>query len=273
MDGAQPLSHLTAEKNCSRAPRNQAAAWRRRRSPQGRAALLTAASTKEGHVAIGIVGDYDPGYFLHAATDAAFARLGAQAAWVPTPAVYHDPSLLGQFHGLLIPPGSPYKSMDGALGAIRYARENEVPLLGTCSGFQHVLVEFARNAAGIHGAALPALDPGAEEFICAPLACSATGEEHPVSIAPGTLAASLYRASETTEPFYCTYGLNTAYKDRLEESGMRFSGSDADGVARILEIPSHPFFLATLYVPQARQTDNDPHPVLAGLVSASENRS
>jgi CTP synthase (UTP-ammonia lyase) len=223
-------------------------------------------------VTIGIVGDYDPGYFLHAATDAAFASLGAEAAWVPTPAVRDDLSVLGDYDGLLIPPGSPYKSMDGALGAIRYARENGLPLLGTCSGFQHVLVEFARNAAGISGAAHPELEPEADEFICAPLACSATGEEHPVRIAPGTLAARLYQAAETTEPFYCSYGLNSAYKDRLEESGMRFSGADADGVARILEMPAHPFFLATLYVPQARQPRDSPHPVIAGLVNASGSR-
>ena len=220
-------------------------------------------------MAIGIVGDYDSGYFLHAATSAAFDRLGVEAVWVPTPAVRDDPAVLARYQGLLIPPGSPYKSLEGALTAIRYARESGVPLVGTCSGFQHALVEFARNAAGIPGAAHPELEPGAAEFICAPLACSATGEEHPVRIRPGTLAAQLYQAAETTEPFYCSYGLNTDYTGRLEEAGMRFSGADADGVARILEIPNHPFFLATLYVPQAAQTRDGPHPVIAGLVSAS----
>jgi CTP synthase (UTP-ammonia lyase) len=218
---------------------------------------------------IGIVGDYDAGYFLHAATSAAFDRLGVEAVWVPTPAVQDDLAVLVGYQGLLIPPGSPYKSMEGALAAIRYARENGVPLVGTCSGFQHVLVEFARNAGGIPGAAHPGLEPEASEFICAPLTCSATGEEQPVRIRPGTLAARLYQAAGTTEPFYCSYGLNTDYTGRMEEAGMRFSGADADGVARILEIPDHPFFLATLYVPQAAQSREGPHPVLAGLVNAS----
>jgi CTP synthase (UTP-ammonia lyase) len=220
-------------------------------------------------VTIGIVGDYDPAYHLHAATDKAFASLGAEAVWVPTPAVRDDPSVLARYRGLLIPPGAPYQSMDGALMAIRYARENGVPLTGTCSGFQHVLVEFARNAAGIPGAAHAGLEPGASEFICSPLACSATGQEHPVRIQPGTLAAQLYQAAETTEPFYCSYGLNPDYTGQLEQAGMRFTGSDSDGVARILEIPGHPFFLSTLYVPQAAQTRDGPHPVLAGLAAAS----
>jgi CTP synthase (UTP-ammonia lyase) len=159
--------------------------------------------------------------------------------------------------------------MDGALDAIRYAREHDLALLGTCSGFQHVLVEFARNVAGIAGADHPGLNPDASDFVLAPLACPIVGQDRPVLIEAGTLAGQLYQASETVEPFYCSFGLNPVYRDQFEKSGMVFSGSDRDGVPRVLEVPGHPFFLATLYVPQAAPARENPHPVLAGFAHAS----
>jgi CTP synthase (UTP-ammonia lyase) len=221
---------------------------------------------------IAIVGDRDGQYALHLATEGALERLGAEARWIPTPEVAARPDVLAGCGGLLIPPGSPYRSMDGALAAIRYAREHGLAFLGTCSGFQHALIEFARNVIGIPGADHPGLNPEASDFVCAPLACATTGQERPVRIGPGTLAARLYQAADTTEPFYCSYGLTPGYRDAFENAGMRFTGFDHDGVPRVLEIPGHPFFLATLYVPQAASARDRPHPVLAGFARASSRR-
>src|SRR5205814_8372596 len=97
---------------------------------------------------IAIVGDHDPGSVTHAATGPAFARSGVPVRWIPTPQAHADPAVLAGYGGVLIAPGGPYLSMAGALDAIRYARENDLPLLGTCAGFQHVLVEYARNVTG-----------------------------------------------------------------------------------------------------------------------------
>lgn len=218
---------------------------------------------------IGIVGDYNPQYSLHLATESAFARMGAEARWIPTPAIHENLAVLSGYGGLLITPGSPYQSMAGALDAIRYAREQGLALLGTCSGFQHVLVEFARSVIGISGADHAGLNPDASDFVCAPLACSVVGEDRPVLIQAGTLAGDLYQAEETVEPFYCSYGLNPSYRGTFAKAGMRFSGHDRDGVERVLEVPAHPFFLATLYVPQAAAARDVPHPVLAGFACAS----
>jgi CTP synthase (UTP-ammonia lyase) len=82
------------------------------------------------------------------------------------------PSILAACDGLMISPGSPCLSMDGALATIRYARENGIPLLGTCAGFQHILVEYARHVLGITGAAHAGVNPDAAELICIPLTCS-----------------------------------------------------------------------------------------------------
>lgn len=218
---------------------------------------------------IGIVGDYNPQNITHTATDSAFARLGAPTRWIATSSVHEDPSLLARYDGLLISPGGPYLSMDGALEAIRYARERGVPLLGTCAGFQHVLVEFARNVLGIREADHAEVNPDAAELVCIPLSCSLVGQQHPVRVESGTRAAELYQATDTVEPFYCTFGLNPDYREPLERAGLRFSGFDSDGEPRILEVPEHPFFLATLYVPQARPPEDGPHPVLEGFVAAT----
>ena len=218
---------------------------------------------------IAIIGDRDHESPTHAATDAAFTRLGAQTRWVPTTAVHQDPQLLAGYDGLLISPGGPYLSMDGALEAIGYAREHDVPLLGTCAGFQHVLVEFARNVLGIRDADHAEVNPEAANLICVPLACSLIGQMHPVQVELGTRAAELYQATETVEPFFCTFGLNPDYRESLERAGLRFSGFDKDGEPRILELPGHSFFLATLYVPQARPAEEGAHPLLTGFLAAS----
>jgi CTP synthase (UTP-ammonia lyase) len=218
---------------------------------------------------IAIVGDHNPGSVTHAATDSAFARAGAPVRWIPTPQVHEDPAVLAGYDGVLISPGSPYLSMAGVLDAIRYARENDLPLLGTCAGFQHVLIEYARNVAGIAGADHAEVNPDADELVCVPLTCNIIGQLVPVRITPGTLAGELYQAAETVEPFFCTFGLNPRYREPLERSGLRFTGFDGDGEPRILELPGHRFFLGTLYVPQAAPAQHDPHPVLAGFLKAA----
>jgi CTP synthase (UTP-ammonia lyase) len=114
--------------------------------------------------------------------------------------------------------------------------------------------------------------PDAEELVVVPLACSLAGQEHPVRVVPGTQAGALYAASESVEPFFCSFGLDPRYLAPLERAGLRFSRFDAAGEARILELPGHPFVLGTLFVPQANPR-RSPHPLLAGLVAAAGQRA
>lgn len=101
-----------------------------------------------------------------------------------------------------------------------------------------------------------------------PLACSLVGTEQPVTILPGTRAAALYGVAESTEDYYCNYGVNPAYRSRLEAAGMVVSGLGGEGEIRIVELPGHPFFLATLFLPQTRSTVARPHPLVAGYAAA-----
>lgn len=101
------------------------------------------------------------------------------------------------------------------------------------------------------------------------LACSLVGQTHDVRIAPDSLAGRLYGRMATSEDYYCNYGLNGEYRGRLERAGLRVSGVGADGEVRLVELPGHPFFVATLFLPQSRSAVDAPHPLLAGWAEAA----
>ena len=107
----------------------------------------------------------------------------------------------------------------------------------------------------------------------APLACSLVGQEQRVDIEAGTRAATLYRTTTATEPYYCNYGLNPTYERHLGKAGVVVSGRGPGGEARVIELSSHPFFVATLFVPRARLVGGKPHPIYAGLTNAVKSRS
>jgi CTP synthase (UTP-ammonia lyase) len=225
---------------------------------------------------IGVIGEYDPGNETHVATDDALGhsamRLGTQVdvEWVSSEDVGDAGDGLGAFEGLLIAPGSPYRSQDGALAAITHARTVGVPLLGTCGGFQHLVIEFARHVAGIAGAEHGESHPDAPTLMVSPLACSLVGEKMSVEVRAGTRAGDAYPEASVTEHYYCRFGLNPAYVDDLVGAGLVVSGTDQDGEVRIVELAGHPFFVGTLFVPQARSTIVHPHPLVTAFVAAAK---
>lgn len=148
------------------------------------------------------------------------------------------------------------------MGAIRFARENNVPFLGTCGGFQHLAIEYARNVMGIADASHAESDPYASCLFVTPLSCSLKGKAMEVSIQAGSRAAMACGAVRSTEQFYCNFGLNPKYQDQLETHGLRITGTDQNEEARIVELPSHRFFIGTLFVPQASSTPGNPHPLV-----------
>jgi CTP synthase (UTP-ammonia lyase) len=102
-----------------------------------------------------------------------------------------------------------------------------------------------------------------------PLACSLVGQRQTVFVRPATRAAALYGAAEATEDYYCNYGVNPDYARLLEAGGLRVSGVGGAGEVRLVELPDHPFFLAALFLPQARSTASRPHPLLVGYAAAA----
>lgn len=114
--------------------------------------------------------------------------------------------------------------------------------------------------------------PDAPELVITPLSCSLVGQRHPVYLRSGSLAAELYGGVEVEEPYYCNYGLNPEFEPKLEAAGLRITGRDADGAARVAELDGHPFFMITLYVFQARDQAQGLHPITRRLLSSAASQ-
>lgn len=203
---------------------------------------------------IGLVGDRSDERRAHGAIPRALesaARLiglGVTHAWLPTAALAAGAGdELADFDGIWCVPGSPYVSMPGALAAIRCAREYSVPFVGTCGGFQHALIEIARDVAGIASADHEESSPGAEELVIHRLTCMLHEDEREIHLRPGSRLASIYERDSIREGYHCAFGVNPKYRAVLERTGVVFTGTDDDGEPRAMELAGHPFFLATLY--------------------------
>jgi CTP synthase (UTP-ammonia lyase) len=224
-----------------------------------------------------ILGEYNSESEAHRATDLAIghslAELDAEltVSWIST-AAFKEADIL-EANGLWVAPGSPYKDFSRALEAIRLARENLVPCLGTCGGFQHMILEFARNVLGFadakHAEYDPEANPEASQLFVSALSCSIVGMELPIEIQPNTKARFLYGKDAVVERYYCTFGVNPQYSATLAgRPDLVISGRDLNGEIRIIEIFDHPFFVGTLFVPQIQSKALKPHPLVSGFLQA-----
>lgn len=224
-----------------------------------------------------ILGEYDPAFEPHVATDRAIAHscrkndLDLDYAWLSTQDI--SPTLWDNCHGLWVAPGSPYRDLDKTLEAIHYARGHNVPTLGTCGGFQHMVLEFAQNVLGFADARHAEYDPYASRLFISRLACSLTGRDMHLQFTPDSQVARIYGSTRATEQYYCDFGVNPEFVSLLKSRSLSIVGADAEGEVRVIEYPEHPFFIGTLYVPQARSTEAAPHPLVSAFLEAILNRS
>lgn len=214
-----------------------------------------------------MIGDEVAGFTPQESIADSLAHTGrdVEVTWFATDAL--APDALGRFDGVWCAPGSPYRSFEGALAGIRYAREEGIPFIGTCAGFQHAVIEFARNVAGLTGAGHAEYGPGSD-LIIDELYCSLVGQVLRLRMADDWVR-SIYGADEVDERYYCRFGLNEAYRDILEQHGLVCGAVDAaDGSTRILRLAAHPFFVVTLFVPQTRSAPDAPHPLIEAFAAA-----
>ncbi len=129
-------------------------------------------------------------------------------------------------------------------------------------------MEFARNVLGYRDADHAETSPDASRLVITPLTCSLVGQQQRVVLVPRTRAARLYAVAEAIEGYYCNYGVNPDYRLQFEARGLRVSGVGDEGEIRIVELPEHPFFMGTLFLPQAGSTPERPHPLLKGYAAA-----
>jgi CTP synthase (UTP-ammonia lyase) len=227
-------------------------------------------------IRIGLVGNYNPTVPAHQAIPIALRLAGQTLAcdvegiWLETETIQGDvAALLGDFTAIWCVPNSPYKSMDGALAAIRFARESGRPFLGTCGGFQHALIEYARNVLGLSEASHAESDPDANFALISPLSCSLVEKHGEIILEDQSRLREFYGASTVSEEYHCNYGLNPQFEQLFATTPLHICGRDTAGEVRVVELTDHPFFFATLFQPERSALRVQKHPLIRAYVQAA----
>jgi CTP synthase len=194
---------------------------------------------------------------------------------------------LADVDGICVPGGFGIRGIEGKLGALRFARENGIPALGLCLGLQCMVIEYARNEAGLDGASSSEFDPDTEFPVIATMAeqveIIAGGDLggtmrlglYPAKLEPGSIVAELYEADDASERHRHRYEVNNNYRERIADSGLVFSGTSPDGhLVEYVELPRdvHPFYVGTQAHPELRSRPNRAHPLFRGLIAAALDR-
>jgi CTP synthase (UTP-ammonia lyase) len=182
------------------------------------------------------------------------------------------------FDGVWVVPGSPYADEDRVVETIRAARTGATPLLGTCGGYQHMVLEFARNVVGISARHAESPVAGAVGAGAAPastaliteLACSLKGRSGQVDVVPGSRAAAAL-GERSFERFHCSFGLTAADAEPLVAAGLVVSGTSPEGEPRVVELRGDAFWLGTAFQPEL--ADAQPHAVIEAFVAAARARA
>ncbi len=187
------------------------------------------------------------------------------------------PAALADADAVWCVPGSPYARMEVALAAIGHARTLGLPFLGTCGGFQHAVIEWARAVGGLADADHEETSPDAASPVIAALACSLVGQEGGIRYAPGSRLAAAAGVAASRERYHCSYGVSPRFRHLLEREAtsgaLRATAWDDEGDVRGVELGAHPFFVATLFQPELSSTAERPHPIVLALAQAAIERA
>jgi CTP synthase len=258
--------------------------------------LLTAVHQPKHEVTIGLVGKYIdlPDAYL-SVTEALRAGGFAQQTkvlirWIPSDECDTPDGaarLLSDVDGICVPGGFGVRGIEGKLGALKFARENGIPVLGLCLGLQCMVIEYARNVVGLRGASSSEFDPETEFPVIATMAeqveIIAGGDLggtmrlglYPADLAEGSTVAGVYGSGRVEERHRHRYEVNNAYRAEIAAAGLDFSGVSPDGhLVEFVELPRdvHPYYVGTQAHPELRSRPNRAHPLFQGLVAAALER-
>ncbi len=185
---------------------------------------------------------------------------------------------LKDIDGVVVPGGFGNRGIEGKIETIKYVRENKIPFLGICLGMQMAVVEFARNVLGLKDADSAELDENTKNPIIHIMEEQKGIDKkggtmrlgaYPCVIKEGTLASKIYEKKEISERHRHRYEYNNEYRERLEEAGLKISGTSPDGLlVEMVEIQDHPYFIAGQFHPELKSRPNKPAPLFVGLVKA-----
>jgi CTP synthase (EC 6.3.4.2) len=258
--------------------------------------VLRAVHNPKHEVTIGLVGKYIdlPDAYL-SVTEALKAGGFAQETkvhvqWIPSD-LCETPEgaekALAPLDGIVVPGGFGIRGIEGKLGALRFAREQGIPTLGICLGLQCMVIEYARNVAGIEDASSSEFDPDTPHPVIATMAEQVDIIDHgdlggtmrlglyEAELAEGSLAADVYGATRASERHRHRYEVNNRYRDQIAEAGLWFSGLSPDhGLVEYVELPRevHPYYIATQAHPELRSRPTEANPLFRGLIAAALER-
>jgi CTP synthase (UTP-ammonia lyase) len=224
-------------------------------------------------ICIALVGDRDDSITAHRAAPLALELAARELSselrfeWQATERI-GDAAALEGFDAVWCVPGSPYRSMDGALAAIRWARETRRPFLGTCGGFQHAVIEVARNVLGWTDAD-HAETSHSGRLVVSQLECALVEASETLRAVPGSRLAAAYRGETFSETYRCRFGLNPLFQRALIEGPFATAATGTDGDVRAVELRNHPFFAATLFQPERAALAQRGVPLVSAFVAAA----
>ncbi|WP_022899116.1 CTP synthase [Humibacter albus] len=259
-------------------------------------ALLRVVHEPKHEVTIGLVGKYVdlPDAYLsvtEALRAGGFAnRAKVNLKWIASDGCQEPDGAareLADVDGICVPGGFGIRGIEGKLGALRFARENGIPVLGLCLGLQCMVIEYARDEAGLAGASSSEFDPDTEYPVIATMAeqveIIAGGDLggtmrlglYPADLAEGSIVADLYGTGEASERHRHRYEVNNKYRQQIADAGLVFSGTSPDGhLVEYVELPRdvHPFYVGTQAHPELLSRPNRAHPLFRGLIAAALDR-
>ena len=201
--------------------------------------------------------------------------------WVDSEQLNDDNAdeILGQMQGIIVPGGFGDRGVEGMISAAKYARTHQIPYLGLCLGMQVAIIEFARNVAGLNDAHSIELNPNTVHPVIALLPDHTDTEDlggtlrlgsYPCVLDKTSKAYEEYGTSEIAERHRHRYEVNNEYRDLLVDKGLKLCGTSPDGrIVEMIEIPDHPWFIATQAHPEFKSRPNRPHPLFHGFIAAA----
>ena len=282
----QGLDDIVVEKLRLAVPATDLAEWRH---------VVSSRSNPDGQVDIGMVGKYvqirDSYLSLHEALmhGGLKTRTRVNIHYIESTDIeQHGPHLLSGVDAILVPGGFGERGIEGKIQAVRYAREHAVPYLGICLGMQVGIAEFGRHVLGLEDANSTEFNRATPHPVIALISewqdqmhgaqlrteTSAKGASmrlgaQEVLLGAGTSARDVYGRDLIMERHRHRYEFNNTYLDRYRQAGMRFSGFSRDGLVEVIELPNHPWFVATQFHPEFTSTPRDGHPLFAGFIRAA----
>jgi CTP synthase (UTP-ammonia lyase) len=223
----------------------------------------------EKRIQIALVGDFDPNMYTHVALSDSIEHCrphlhaSVEATWLATEKLNDNFLSQHPYAGFWIAPGSPYQNDAGVYKLIQWCRENNFPLLGTCGGFQYMVVEYVRNVLGFHSAGHEEGEPDVDMLVVTKMSCSLKGQRETVLISDKqSLLYEALQADKITGHFNCSYGVNPVYQNILNQYPFTFTAFSENGEPRALEVKAHRFYCGTLFQPSLDSTKHKPNALI-----------